>query len=49
MASVLAGARVGEHLTGCVGQGQRVIQLAIGSNPASEMITEHEIGASIDG
>jgi hypothetical protein len=33
MATILAGAAIGEFVTGRVGQAQRVIQLAIGQQP----------------
>jgi hypothetical protein len=36
MATVLAGARIGEQVTGRVGQAQRVIQLAVNQQPRIE-------------
>jgi hypothetical protein len=40
MATVLAGARVGKRIGTRLGQPDHIIQLAIGSNPASEVIAE---------
>ena len=40
MPTILAGACIGKHITGHVGQADRIVQLPNASSPASEVITE---------